>query len=714
MLYRWMRWGLRFQVALDLALLVLFGPVLARGLLLDPVRLIQTSHPFTTWSWDSRTEIQPTQSDLVLSIHPWWEEARREMLRGEFPLIGLHMGAGVPLLANGQTGILAPVLAPVWCLGPERGTTVMAVWKIEAAALGTFLLLALGWRLRPTSAAFGGLLWGLSPFIVAWLLVPLAWSLATMPWIWWSVTASLRKRTNWRGLLLAGSVSGIIMGWGLNPETAAIAVGSALIMGLILHPGRWRRILVIAIIAAVTTLLLAFPTLRLIEESSKVKAYAEVNPNLQAIPISIRLLVLGQTVLPAALGNPGRGNWTGPYPHSAGALGIGGTALVLLLVGGTYGRRRRYIWVLVATLGMAAVLAFRLPPLDWFLVRIPPFDRMTLPRFAMLVPWALTLLAALALDGKPVSRRRQFAGWVLAFLLLCGGVLFVGKGLHGIDAIAVLSTGFAAFLALFLLSWNRRLLPYLAAAELLLLAQGINPVAATVDSVPRPLILERLQVRAGKEPGRVCGLDGALPPNLASRYGLNDLRSFDALRPWPLARLHALLGSEGPALPGPLRVAPPHLLGAWSVRWLVTPENATPAGWKLVDRGDGVRIWSNPAWLPEIRVVGKTIEMEEEAGWHLLAEDPPWLDRVALVPKGQGFASAETISFRVEDRSPARILVKVCCDGPCLLVVARAWVPGWTARVDNQPFPLIRANLAGLGAMAPRGRHKIELRYHAW
>ena len=713
-LARWMRRGLGFQLLLDLCLLVLFAPVLGRGLLLDPVRCLQGSPPFATWRWDARTELQPTQSDLVRSIHPWWEEARRQMLHGRLPLIGPHMGAGAPLLANGQTGILAPVLAPVWILGPERGTTVMAVWKVEAAALGAFLLLALGWRLRLHAAALGGIVWGLAPFTIGWLLVPLAWSLAALPWIWWAVTEALGGRARWGRVLLAGLVSGLVMGWGLNPETAAIAVGSAVLAGAVLHPRRWRRLALMVLAAAAVTLVLALPTIRLIGASSKSRAYARVNPNLRPVPVAVRLLALEQTLVPGALGNPGRGSWVGPYPYAAGAMGAGGVALVLLVAGGAGSRRRRYVAAALASLAVAGVLAFRVPPLDWLLVRIPPFDRMTLPRFGLLVPWSLAVLAALALDGRPAERWRRFAGWILASVLLGAGGWLVGRGFHGMDVAAVLSTGVAASLALLVLSSRPRLLPWLAAAELLLLAQGINPAAAPADALPRPAIVRRLQALAAAEPGRICGLGGALLPNLASRYGLADLRSYDALRPWPLARLHALLGAEDPGLHGPLSSAPPHLLGAWSVRWLVTPEGAAPEGWQPVDRGGGVRIWRNPDWLPEVRVVGRTVEVDEEAGWHLLATDPPWLGEAAVVPDGSGGASAGVTSLEVEETGPTRIRVRLSCDGPCLLVAARAWAPGWSARIDGRPAPLVRANLAGLGVLSPAGSHSAGLFYNPW
>jgi uncharacterized membrane protein YfhO len=56
----------------------------------------------------------------------------------------------------------------------------------------------------------------------------------------------------------------------------------------------------------------------------------------------------------------------------------------------------------------------------------------------------------------------------------------------------------------------------------------------------------------------------------------------------------------------------------------------------------------------------------------------------------------------------------VRCDGPCLVVAARPWAPGWRALVDGRPALLVRANLAGLGVVVPAGEHGVELDYNPW
>ncbi len=708
------RRALAFQLGLDLVLAALFGPVIARGLDLNPVRCVHSAPPFTAWRWQRDTELQPTQSDIVLQLHPWWAEARRQILAGHVPAIAPHIGGGVPLAANGQCGLLAPVMVPVWVLGPERGTTVMAVWKVETGALGMFLFLAAGWRLRESSAALGGVLWGVGPFMLGWLLSPVAWSLAAMPWTWWLVTSTLRGGLRWKRLAGAAALLGWFMGAGINPETAVITAGSALAAGLIFHRRRWARVLLIAAGAVVIGGGLSFPTVRTIAASSKARSYMASNPNVRRLPASVRLAAAEQILLPMIHGHPGYGTWRAPYPYAAGAAGVGGAALAVLLAGGIRRRHRRYLSAGLCILLTAVILAFRIPPFDTLLVRLPVLRFMTLPRFALLIPWVVSLWAAMAFDGYLAGTRRLGSAWIGITVLLGLTILLVVPGSPPSMWVLAFSTVTAAAVTLVVLASRSRWVPWVAAVELVVIGIGINPTAAPADRLPTPPVLAHLQALVAAKPGRIAGIGGVLPPNLASRYGLSDLRSFDPVRPWPLARLHALLGATDPVLPGPLHVAPPRLLGAWSVRYLVTPTHRDAPGWRFVDSADGIQVWNNPFWRPSIRVVGTTVPVPEQAGWHLLATDPKILSDGAVVPSGARLACATHWSIDVTTARPARIEAVLTCNGPCLLFVARPWAPGWSASVDGRHAVLLRADLAALGVISPPGKHRVSLTYRLY
>ncbi|MCU0235433.1 MAG: glycosyltransferase, partial [Thermoanaerobaculales bacterium] len=538
-LWRRSRGLLRFQLALDLVLAVVVGPALLLGADLNPVRCLERNRPFTEHPWSE------TQSDLVLQFHPWWEAAREQLLAGRLPLIADGIGGGMPLLAHGQTGLWAPVMLPVWALGPERGTTVMALWKLEIAGLGAFLLLWRAWRLRWAAAAAAGVAYAGGAYQVAWLLVPLSWVTAALPWLWWLALAALRRRARWPATAALGLAGGWLLGCGLHPETAAVAFGSALLAGLALHPRRWLRLAAAAAVATAVAAALAWPTVGAIAASARVATALREQPNRAPVPAGWRGLALRQLLVPASNGHPGRGDWRAPFPHAPAATGIGGAALALMASGAIRRRHRRLLAAAAACAALGAVLYLRLPPLDALLTWLPPLDRMTLPRFAALLPWGLAVTAGLALDGALRGRLRHRA-WRLApalVLLAVAGAARPGQ-LAAADRALVLGA-VAAAAAIPFLARRPRLTVAVVAVELAATAVGVNPFAAAADRLPRPEIVARLAALQAAEGGRIMGVDGVLPANLALRYGLADLRAYDPVRPLP----------PRPARPGARRTA---------------------------------------------------------------------------------------------------------------------------------------------------------------
>jgi hypothetical protein len=718
LLHGWMWWKrrpvFRFQIALDVILAVVVGPALLLGADLSTVRCLNRNRPFNEWRWDDATGFQPTHSDLVLQINPWLAETRRQLLDGELPLISDRIGGGLPLLANGQTGLWAPVYLPVWALGVDRGTTVMALWKLELAGLGAFLLLFRAWRLRWAAASVGGLCWAGGSYLMAWLLVPMGWVIAALPWCWWCVVVVLRGPARPARVVGVGLLLGWMMGCGINPETAAIVTGSALLAGLVLHPGRWRRVVSVAAVALPLTVVLAWPTFGYIGASEKLALIRLDRPNLSPPPTSVRLQALQQLAVPMIHGHPGREGWRAPYPYAAASVGIGGLALVLLATGRIRRRHRAVLWAAVANLAVAAVLAYRLPPLDALLVRLPPIDRMTLPRFAVLAAWGLALWAALATEAtlrgqRRRSRWRWTAVGVIAVIALTGSPWRSS----GADTFLVAVTVLAAVATIALLRRPHWLVPALA-IELGIYAIGINPTAAPDDLLPRPPLVQRLVELQAAEGGRIIGLAGILPANLASRFGVADLRAYDPVRPRPYVAMLAAMGDPDPILGGPVKAAPAGLCGAWSVRFLVTPPGTAADGWQPRWADESGALWSNPRYLPELRVVGRVIAADEHEGWRLLTAESLDLATVAVVPDGSPAIVASVVALEEVRLAPARVSARASCDGPCLVVLARPWAPGWLARVDDREAPIVRANLAGLGVVVPSGKHEVELRYNPW
>ena len=167
---------LRFQLVVDVMLLLLVGRLLLAGGHLGPgVPGAQA------WGAPRTVAGSPEQTDLPLQLAPWWEESRRLIAAGQPPWVTERIGGGTALFAHGQSGLPFPLHLPVLVLGAESGTDVMAVWKLEIAALGMFVLLLVRLRLRWAAAAAGGLAWGFGLYALSWLVSPVGWVLAATP-----------------------------------------------------------------------------------------------------------------------------------------------------------------------------------------------------------------------------------------------------------------------------------------------------------------------------------------------------------------------------------------------------------------------------------------------------------------------------------------------------------------------------------------------------
>jgi hypothetical protein len=606
-------------------------------------------------------------------------------------------------------------MLPVWLHGPERGTTIMAFWKIELAGLGAFLLALGAWRLRWAAAAVAGIGWAGAPYLVGWLLVPLAWAVAVLPWAWWAAWWLGRRRTKFRGSVCVGLGFGWLMGAGLHPETASIVCGSALLVALVLHPRRWWRTAVVAGVAGLTALVLSWPTVGYISASSRAALGAHGEANREGLEWTVQRDLATQLVVPAAMGHPGRGDWRPPYPHAPGAVGVGGALLALLASGRIRRRLRRVAAAAAASTVLGLILLLRIPPFDALLVRIPPIDQMTVPRFGVLIPWGLVVLAALAFDGALRGRARPIVVRLLPGVVMAAVAIAAAPwSLAGVDSVLVVLSLATAVTVGLLRPW--RIVPGLVAAELALLALGINPPADSADRLPSPPLIQRLIELEAEEPCRVAGTGRAFAPNLASRYGLRDLRASDPLRPAPFARLMGVLGEPATVLGGPLRRLPASLCGAWGVGLAVTPPHAELPGWRRVYRDRDGSIWSNPRLLPEVRVVGQVVEEPEDTRVLRGLAERFDFETAALVGAGAEIVSATEIGLELWRRTPTLVEASVECDGPCLVLVAQPWAPGWRATVEGNTVPLVRTNVAGLGVVVPEGRHGIAFEYHpaAW
>jgi hypothetical protein len=199
--------------------------------------------------------------------------------------------------------------------------------------------------------------------------------------------------------------------------------------------------------------------------------------------------------------------------------------------------------------------------------------------------------------------------------------------------------------------------------------------------------------------------------------------------PEVLARLRRG-GAESPAAPMDAavdafgRAVRQGVFDRMSVGWLVSDRIEPDPGWPVLSQGDwngsSYAIQRNPTVLPRAYVVGRAEIVPDDAALIrsrfrdvdpreavLMSENPlpaaASSDPTAL----QEFRPAEWISD-----DPARPVLQVETEAPCLLVLADSWSPGWSARVNGEPVEVLRGNYAQRVIPLPRaGRHVVELEF---
>ncbi len=717
--------------------LVFTGASLLTGRVYGPIDLPYRSLPLA----DHRDAFglppepyNPTLWDLAFQIIPWRAAVQAELRAGEWPLWNPGILAGDPLAASAQPAPYHPVNLIAALLPLASGVTFAAAATFFLAALGGFAFLReVG--CREGVALVGALGWMACDFMAFWVGWPLGLAVAGLPLVLAGVErVVLAPGGGAVGLLTAALALVLLAG---HPESAAHVAGLGGIYGAarLLAPGvRRRRTLAAAIAAGLLALLLCaldvLPFTDALAQSAQVgqraaraerieqrAAWGEAGP---------RLLM---SFAPFAYGRPGFRPQV-PWPVTVQKVaGYAGTLLLPLAAFGLWRSRFAGRWALAA-LGLLGLFAgARAPVVAAALARLPPFDLAVNERLAFMWALAVVALGALGLE-ELVERgdRRRAALCCAAGLAVCGALL---AAVWALAVRALPPPLMARHAALFLLplaagaaitSWRGSPRLALAAVGLLLVLQRwgesgrIYPNLPAATFYPRPGILALLP--PADEPYRVAGLRFALMPNLATVWGLEDPRGYQALHLDRMARVLPLWSERAPAWTHTLPDLTDPLVSFLNVRYVLAPRDlpAVP-GWASVGRRRGTKLLESSRVLPRayvppsVRMGGsraqvlREMALETDFGQRAWIEEPghaagaapreiangPGL--VATRRRGQGY------EITAELASPGYVVTSIT-----------AW-RGWRAASAGRRLPLAYANHAFLAFELPAGRHEVRLTY---
>ena len=613
-----------------LALALLYaGPALLPGRILVPLDGLSD---LGAWKGDP-TRRSPVSnnllSDVLFQYVPWDVAIQRQIRSGSFPWVNPYAGRGRPLWANPLPAPLSPFTWPRLLFG-LRGWAIDVLLKLLVAGLGAY---ALARKLSASrrEAVVSGAIYMTGGFTIVWALYPQTNVAVLLPALLASLLALRRDLRPARAAAVVALAAATTAGG--HPET--LALGACGVVTFLIWDAAAERTFrrnATAMAVSLGALAAGFlldavqivPFLRLLPE-------AEMTAH-RAITVGshIRWPAIAAQILPGAFGSPLRNeidltgalamtrgsaeNFNWRASTYVGALGLA----VLLLVGRNLGPRFRR----ARLAGFAALaIVWRLPFLATALHRVPLIGLAVPEWWGAVAAMFLAVSVGPAVGSLAASRHPR-----LGVAFGSAGLLLVAAGSvpslklaepmvrHAVERrvqalkesgylklppriyeermtgyiarvrwtalrrVALPGLGFLLF-ALGLLARRRRgtILAASVLAELLAFGLGLNPAIPLSAAPATPETIAFLTKSPFRETSFIAAAPGVYPPNLATRDGLRDIRSYDALESQSeIARLRECGFSEGEnAFLDSPTATQVQCLSRLGVRYFLTRENVS-------------------------------------------------------------------------------------------------------------------------------------------
>ncbi len=157
-----------------------------------------------------------------------------------------------------------------------------------------------------------------------------------------------------------------------------------------------------------------------------------------------------------------------------------------------------------------------------------------------------------------------------------------------------------------------------------------------------------------------------------------------------------------------------------------------PLGAVRTSAGTTLHVYRNTLARPRVAVAGAVIPYRGDDGYRRVvsgssadlfehavlidADDLPDAPAgiEALIPRPGFSPTGRAGTARIVADEGHRLTVRADTDAPVVLVVSDAYLPQWTAKIDDEDAPLFRVNYAFRGVLLQPGAHVVELDYHPW
>ncbi|MGD2152563.1 MAG: hypothetical protein PVG79_04795 [Gemmatimonadales bacterium] len=214
-----------------------------------------------------------------------------------------------------------------------------------------------------------------------------------------------------------------------------------------------------------------------------------------------------------------------------------------------------------------------------------------------------------------------------------------------------------------------------------------------------------LDQRSDGEPFRVLRLPNAVQgSNHFAFYGIEQVAGHHGNE---LGRYLDLIEGQ--------RLFSARILGLLNVRYAVAGGQAARPGLPEAYRGRSGFVYELPGGLPQAFLVSAYEVLPDSLALRRL-EDPEFdpartavLDRAPDLDLRAGATGAvEWVERRINSQT-----LRVETSGPALLVVSDNYYPAWTATIDGERTPVLRADLTLRAVRVPTGNHEVRFEYRS-
>ncbi len=671
-------------------------------------------------------------TDPVRQIYPWKVLSVESISRLSLPLWNPYEMAGVPHLANFQSGVFYP-LNLILLINPfYYSWTVFIILQLLLASVFMYLYIR-NLKLERISALFGALIFTFSGFLTSWL----TWGNIVHTALWFPIILlSIDKlvsstRPIWLFVLIVSSLLSFFAG---HLQTFFYIFIIALLYFFFrwIEYGRKIKTLIMFFLYCIGFIAISFvqwlPTLTYINLSGRA-----VDLNWKAEGWFIPYQQLIQFFVPDFFGNPTTLNYWGAWNYGEFSGYIGLIGIFFLLVGVCFTRVRErlfYLSILLASLIFATKNPISEIPYN---LAVPFLSAAQPTRLIFLIVFSASIIAALGFnyfitsrDKKPVFMLIPIVVVITSLWILTSGVFDIGVISENIETAkrnlvlptVVLIIGI--LLTVFYKLINISNIKYLIVVVLVIVSFGdlyrfgdkFTPFTKTEYLFPESKVLNHIKKDAGVF--RIATTDSRIfPPNFSTYYKIQSVDGYDPLYLLSYAKVIAASERGKPDIKPPYgfsRIITPHnvdskIIDFLNVKYVLSLSDLDASKYDLVMNEGETRLYQKKNFQPRVFFAENTVSAKDDNDSIIKIFDND-INKTAVINGETAIYS--TGSATIKKYSNDYIEIETNNEGEGFLVMSDSYYPTWRAYIDGKEVPIIRTNISFRGLNVLPGQHKIE------